>query len=132
MKIRLRIFTDTSHSLGKYYRFAVVDLDKSANYPANFLCLLPTFTNGEVKHESKFCDLFGSNSVKKAESLLVLALRNEDDYEVKAEIDKRLSGLNPEKYIQTRCRSCGKQFYARKKGSFVCKKCLKNENRFLA
>ena len=125
MKYRLRVFTETSPSLGKYYRFAVVDLDRSTDYPANFLCLLPTFSNGEVKHENRFCELFGEESVKKAELLLVSALRNEEDYEVKIEIEKRLVGLDPEKYIPTRCRSCGRPFYSRKRKAPICKDCLK-------
>jgi len=29
------------YSVGRRFRFAVVDLDKGKNYPLNFVCMLP-------------------------------------------------------------------------------------------
>jgi hypothetical protein len=109
MKLKLRTFTQDSSSLGRYYRFAVVDTEKSSKYPENFVCLLPTSI--EKGNQSRFSKLFGKESAEKAENLLVEALRKEDEAEVRAEIKKRLSCINPKKYLRKKCSTCRAPFF---------------------
>ena len=81
------------YSLGKRFRFAVVDLDKSKSYPANFVCMLPTKISAGGKSQSVFLQIFGDKSVEQARALLLGALETESDSEVKAEIERRLKLL---------------------------------------
>jgi hypothetical protein len=78
-----------------YIRFVVVDLDKSKEYPVNFVCILPKNIKVNGKKNTKFEKTFGDNSLDLAKKLLRRALRTEEDWEVKAEIRKRLDLLKP-------------------------------------
>jgi hypothetical protein len=97
VKLRLlskkKEFNDYSHKA--YIRFVVVDLDRSKEYPANFICLLPKNIKVNGKRTTKFESNFGDNSSELAKKLLKRALRAESDREVKTEIRKRLDLLNP-------------------------------------
>ena len=81
------------YSLGRRFRFAVVDLDKGKNYPLNFVCMLPTNININGKSQSVFLQIFGDKSLEQAKTLLTEALETESDSEVKAEISRRLKLL---------------------------------------
>jgi formylmethanofuran dehydrogenase subunit E len=129
MKIKLKAFAEESNDMGKYFRFAVIDTEKSCEYPSNFVCLLPTVINNEEKTQNAFSKMFGEKSQEQAELLLVKALRNESEGIVKDEIGRRLALIVPKKYLQIRCLVCGKFFYqgrAKKLKSALCGECFGN------
>jgi len=113
MNLRLRVSKNDDardYSQGRYIRFAVVDMDKSKNYPANYVCMLPLQPRANGKVNNVFSELFGSNSLDLAKKLLAKALKAESDSEIIAEIEKRLKLLEPKPPIQITCRVCGKRF----------------------
>jgi len=128
MNLRLEVFkTDfmSDYSQGRHIRFAVVDLDKSKKYPANYICLLPMDPRANSKSNSIFLKLFGSESPELAKRLLTKALKTERDAETKAEIEKRLELLIPMTPVQVKCRVCGKSFEP-VRGRFrqkICQEC---------
>jgi hypothetical protein len=127
MKIKLKAFVEESNDIGKYYRFAVIDTEKSCEYPSNFVCLLPTVINNDEKTQNLFSKIFGDKSQEQAELLLVKALKNESEGIVKDEISRRLALIAPKKYVQKRCLICGKFFYqgrAKKLKSAWCEDCF--------
>ena len=131
MRLKLETFVYYT-DLGKRFRFAVLDLDRSLDYPANFVCLLPSKIYNEGKVNNGFFRIFGDKSLEQAKSLLTKALKNEDDSEVKAEIVRRLALLDPKQESKIRCSGCGKLFQAqhgrRFKNNF-CEKCAKKFRR---
>jgi hypothetical protein len=129
MKIKLKAFAEDSNNLGKYYRFAVIDTEKSCAYPSNFVCLLPTVINNDEKTQNSFSKIFGDKSQEQAELLLTKALKSESECVVKDEIRRRLALIAPEKYLQTICVGCRKIFYqcrAKKIKSDLCEDCFGN------
>ena len=118
------------YSVGKRFRFAVVDLEKSKSYPSNFVCMLPTQINGKTRLESIFMQVFGDKSIEQARALLAEALETEEEPDVKAEIEKRLKMLEPEPVIQIKCSGCGKLFQprrVRKHRQNFCEECMKKK-----
>jgi hypothetical protein len=116
------------YSVGKRFRFAVVDLDKAKGYPMNFVCMLPTKLNSKGKGLSVFVKVFGDKSLEQARALLTRALLTEDDSEVKAEIERRLKLLDAKPLSQIECSSCGKFFQPRRIRRFkknFCPECMK-------
>jgi hypothetical protein len=98
--LKFRLFISKRDELNDYsrkgyIRFVVVDLDKSKDYPVNFVCILPKNIKSSGKKSTKFETIFGDNSLDLAKKLLKRALRTEEDWEVKAEIRKRLDLLKP-------------------------------------
>ncbi|TRO52675.1 hypothetical protein E2P61_03200 [Candidatus Bathyarchaeota archaeon] len=113
MNLRLRVSKNIDakdYSQGRYIRFAVVDLDKSKKYPANYVCMLPLQPRANGKVNNVFSELFGDESLELAKRLLTKALKNEGDQEIKIEIEKRLKLLEPKHPVQVRCRVCGNLF----------------------
>ena len=133
MKLSLlvcRIDNAKDDSVGKRFRFAVVDLDKSKGYPSNFVCMLPTQISGKTRLESTFMRVFGEDSLEQARALLVEALEREEDIDVKAEIEKRLKILESERVIQIKCSGCGKLFRPRRVRKYqqnFCGECMKKK-----
>ena len=131
MNVRLQIFKQddvNDYSLGRRFRFAIVDLDKSQSYPSNFVCVLPAQISGEGKPHSIFLQVFGDKSLEQARALLTGALETEDDSEVKAEITRRLKLLEPKPVSQIECSACGKLFQPRRARRFkqkFCPECMK-------
>ena len=124
-----RIDNVQDYSRGKRFRFAVVDLDKSENYPSNFVCTLPTEISSKGKSQSVFLRVFGDKSLEQAIALLNKALEGEDDSEVKAEITRRLSLLEP-KPISQKCSACGKLFQSMRVKGFkqkFCQECVQKK-----
>jgi hypothetical protein len=78
----------------KRIRFAVVDLDRSKEYPVNFVCILPKQIKENGGHYTRFERKFGDKSLDLAEKLLKRSLKAENDWEVKEEIRDRLELLN--------------------------------------
>jgi hypothetical protein len=98
--LKLRLFISKRNELNDYsrkgyIRFVVVDLDRSKKYPANFVCILPKNIKPTGNKATKFEKMFEDESLELAKKLLKRALRAEEDWEVKAEIRKRLELLNP-------------------------------------
>jgi len=118
------------YSQSYHIRFAIVDLDKSQDYPSNFVCMLPQRVSGNSKQYSVFVKVFGDHSLELAKRLLTEALETEDDLEIRAEIEKRLRWLEP-KPVQIKCRVCGKLFEPRIIGRFkqkTCQECRQEKN----
>ena len=83
------------YSVGRRFRFAVVDLDKGKEYPLNFVCMLPSQLGPKGTGLSVFVKVFGDKSIEVAQKLLLDALEHERDAEVKGEIERRLKLLEP-------------------------------------
>ena len=134
MNLRLQVFKrdDVSdYSSVKRLRFAVVDLDKSANFPVNFVCMLPSQISLDKKNPSIFPRVFGDKSLELARELLTGALETEGDSEVKAEIERRLKLLEPKPVSQIECSACGKLFQPRRVRRFkrnFCPECMKKKS----
>ena len=130
MKFKLQIFTQDDiedNYLGRRYRFAVIDSDKSKGYPSNFICLLPSQISVEQKKNSVFSKLFGEKCEEQAKTLLTHALVSENNSEVKTEIERRLKLLDPKTVNQIKCSSCGKLFQPRRIRKFkrnYCQDCM--------
>ena len=134
MNFKLRIFRrDYTNNLSawNHLRFAVVDLNKSKSYPENFVSLLPMRIDSTGKLPSAFTKFFGNKSLATAQRLLTEALKTEGDSEIKAEITRRLDLLEPNPFIQIKCRVCKKFFQTKKKRLFkpkICPECLKRRS----
>ena len=130
MNFRLRIEPkafSNDDSGTRLFSFAVVDLDKSKNYPQNFLCMLPMHIGTKAKTASIFQQLFGDKSIEQAKALLAGALESEDDSMVKAEIERRLKLLEPQSGLAVKCSVCGKIFnsgWTRKFRKKFCPECM--------
>ena len=128
MNLRLRISKNDDakdYFQGRYIRFAVVDLDKSKNYPANYVCMLPLQPRADGKVHNVFSELFGDESLELAKRLLNKALKTETDPEIKIEIEKRLKLLEPKQPIKVKCRACG-NFFEPERRRFkqrICQEC---------
>jgi hypothetical protein len=131
MNFELRIFRrDYTNNLSvwNHLRFAVVDLNKSKNYPENFVSILPMRIDSDGKIPSAFTKFFGNKSLEIARGLLTTALKKEDNSEIKAEIGRRLNLLEPNPVIQIKCRVCKKFFQTQKERAFkqkICPECMK-------
>jgi hypothetical protein len=128
MNLRLRVSKNEEardYSQGRYIRFAVVDLDKSKNYPANYVCMLPLQPRANGKVHNVFSELFGNDSLELAKQLLNKALRTESDPEIKIEIEKRLKLLEPKPPLQAKCCVCGKIFEPERRRfrQKICQEC---------
>jgi len=117
------------YSQGRYIRFAVIDLDKSKSYPANYVCMLPLQPRANGKAHNIFSKLFGNDSLELAKRLLTKALKAEGNSEVKAEIEKRLILLEPKPPCQVKCRVCG-NFFEPERRRFrqkICQECTRKK-----
>ena len=96
------------------YLFAVIDLDKSKQYPQNFVCMLPKTIYPKGKVQSKFLEKYGTQSKELCIKLLTEALKTTDDQDIKKELLARLKILNPKPKNTVKCNVCGKDFQSRK------------------
>ncbi len=90
--------TTKEYAVKTAIHFAVVDQDVNANYPANFVCVLPQHMNVASAELSVFAKTFRENHIELARRLLTNALKGEGDPQVQKEIKKRLSQLDPKPY----------------------------------
>jgi hypothetical protein len=132
MNLRLRVSKNgdaRDYSQGRHIRFAVIDLDKSKNYPANYVCMLPLQPRANGKANNVFSKLFGNDSLERAKRLLSKALKTENDSEIKAEIEKRLKLLEPKPAGQVKCRVCGNFFEPRRRRfkQKICQECTRKK-----
>ena len=88
--------------------FAVIDLDKSRQYPQNFVSVLPKTIKAVVKPSNAFEGLFGNKSLEIAKQLLEKALARRPNSETTKAIRERLKLLHPQLSNKTRCQNCGK------------------------
>ena len=96
MNLKLRItkhYSSDSYIKPKHIRFAIIDLDRSLDYPVNFVCNLPKTIKPKERQPSNFSKKFGDKKMEVARNLLRTALENEDDLEIKKEIEARLRNL---------------------------------------
>jgi hypothetical protein len=96
LKLSLSIFKRegmNDYSGKKHIRFAVVDLDRSKEYPINFVCILPRNIRVNGKNRTEFEKTFENESLNIAGKLLESSLKAENDWEVKEEIRERLGLL---------------------------------------
>ena len=117
-------YSDKDNYSKKSFRIVVVDESKAKSYPQNFVCILPV--NFAVIANSSFFQFFKDKSLEQAKTLLQTALENEDDNEVKSEIERRLKLLEPKKANQIKCTECGKLYQPRKIRKFkknFCQEC---------
>ncbi len=90
------------------YLFAVIDLDRSKQYPQNFVSVLPKSIKVKAKPSNIFEGLFGKDSLEMANQLLKKALRTRPDSETTKAIRERLKLLDPQLHNTTKCQNCGK------------------------
>jgi len=113
------------YSRARHIQFSVIDLDKSNEYPANYVCMLPLDprprANGRA--HSIFSKLFGNDSLEFAKRLLTKALKTENDSDIKAEIEKRLELLEPKPPVQVKCIICRNFFEPRWRKQKICQEC---------
>jgi hypothetical protein len=81
---------------GNRVYFVVVNLDKDREYPANFVCILPAQKHSIIKPSTEFSSVFGTDGLRLAKKLLKDALRDEDESQIRAEIERRLRILDAE------------------------------------
>ena len=96
MNLKLRItkhYSSDSYIKPKYIRFAIIDLDRSPDYPINFVCNLPKSIKINERQPSNFSKKFGDEKIEVARKLLKDTLETQDDPEIKAEIESRLRAL---------------------------------------
>lgn len=129
MKLRLHISKNEDlkdYSQGQYFRFAVIDLDKSKNYPMNFVCMLPKKPTINDTPHNIFSKIYGKESIKIAKQLVKKVLSSENDLEIKNALIERLNMLEPKQPLQVKCVRCGNFFtplrmrYRKQK---VCSEC---------
>jgi hypothetical protein len=92
------------YSQRRSIRFAVVDSDINKTYPSNFICMLPQHVSMADDSSSVFARTFKETRLELAKKLLSSALEQEDDSEIKAEIEERLRMLEPKPAWQHRSR----------------------------
>ena len=132
MKLRLyasKLEDAKVYSQRGYIRFAVIDLEKSENYPANYVCMLPLQPSINGKGHNIFSELFGKDSLELAKRLLNEALKTEHDSEIKANIEERLKLLEPKSPVQVKCCVCG-NFFEPKRKRFkekICQECTQKK-----
>jgi hypothetical protein len=133
LRFRLYILKDNyamDYSEKRRLRIAVVSLDKAKTYPLNFVCTLPLRLSSNEAKLTTFERRFGDKSGEVAKKLLTDALKTEEDEDVRDEIERRLSLLQPESTIAKTCASCGKTFQVNKKKRFrqrFCEECLRKK-----
>ncbi len=119
----MRDYSDAQH-----LRFVILDLDKSKEYPANFVCLLPRRIGH--KKDTIFEKIFGDQCLEVAKRMLIDALKSVEDSEIVDEIRKRLSLLDSNFVFEKVCVSCGVRFQANSKmfKQEYCEDCMKVES----
>jgi adenylate kinase len=83
----------TEYSMKTEVQVVVVDLDKSKQYPLNFVCILPQTAISPSRPSNVFSKVFGASSLEIARRLLHNALKRERDADIRNELTKRLRTL---------------------------------------
>jgi len=117
LQITKREITHHSTIIKTKHLFAVIDLDKSKQYPQNFVSILPRSIKVTVKPANIFEELFGNESLETAKQLLEKALAKRPNTETTIAIKERLKLLNPKLLNKSKCQNCEKPI-KQKKQSF--------------
>ena len=129
MKLKLLItkreITHHNTIIKTKYLFAVIDLDRSKQYPQNFVSVLPKNIKAIVKPANIFEEIFGNQSLEMANQLLKKALRTRPDSETAKAIRERLKLLDPQLHNTSKCENCGKSLKQSKKKFRPYKFCFK-------
>jgi hypothetical protein len=88
----------SEHSMKTEVQVVVVDLDKSKQYPLNFICILPQTVISLGKPLNIFSKVFGQSSLEIAKKLLHRALEKEKDDDIRKELQIRLRTLRTYPY----------------------------------
>ncbi len=132
MRLQLRITKSNSifnYKATRGFHFAIIDLDKAPTYPRNFVCMLPMNVGTFTGEHTKFSEIFGKGNIEIVKELLLRALENED-YDVKYEIERRLKLLEYHHVYRKTCISCKKTFQVdlrEKSKQRFCEDCLKKK-----
>ena len=102
MNLKLYAIKNTKQRI-ENVQLVVVDLDRSKNYPLNFVCVLPRYFRILEKRSSKFAKLFGEKSHDTAKKLLLDAKRREEDPEIQTTINKRIKAINVQQDNSVQC-----------------------------
>ena len=94
MKLKLYAIKKGNQQIENDIQLVVVDLDKSNNYPLNFVCVLPRYFRLLEKRSSQFAKIFGKKSLCLAKKLLMEADKKEDDPQIKKVINKRIKDID--------------------------------------
>ncbi len=94
MKLKLYAIKKGNQQLENDIQLVVVDMDKSSNYPLNFVCVLPRYFRLLEKRSSQFAKIFGAKSMCLAKKLLIEADRKEADPQIKKVISKRIKDID--------------------------------------
>ena len=110
------------------YIFTVIDLDRSKQYPQNFVSLLPKNIKATAKPANIFEELFGNKSLEMAKYLLEEALKTRPNSKIKQAIRRRLELLVLKQKNKIKCQNCGnsiKQSRNRVKPYKFCYECYR-------
>jgi hypothetical protein len=102
VKLQLYAIKKVDQQLDSDVQLVVVDLDKSDQYPKNFVCVLPRYFRLLEKRSSQFAKTFGPKSLALAKRLLVEANKKEDDPQIKKVINKRLKDIDNKQLFDNR------------------------------
>jgi len=94
VNLKLYAIKKGSQQVDSDIQLVVVDLDKSSQYPLNFVCVLPRYFRLLEKRSSKFAKTFGPTSLDIAKTLLVEADKQEEDPQIKKVIGKRIKAID--------------------------------------
>jgi hypothetical protein len=136
MKLRLKVSKkqiNRASRLEETIVFAVIDLNKSNMYPANFVCMLPKELKSRNGALCTFMRTFGDEALQVAKRLLTETMKREDDADVKKEILKRLKTFEPKPAVEANCVVCGRKFQPRTYGQHlqrICQTCKQKESPF--
>ena len=127
MKLELSISRktiNTIYGIREEFVFTVLDLDKSENYPQNFVCILPKSLGSKSSAlNAKFQEIYGEESNKLAIKLLNAELAKAGNFAVKDEIRTRLKALEPAQALTAKCTVCGCIFEPKKFRRYIQRVC---------
>lgn len=106
-------YTVKNYNKPSFISLAVVDLDISDIFPANFVCTLPKRLMVASQNQPMFQKKFGKKSLQILNTLLEKALETTEDPDFKKELESRLKLINPNSKILVNCCVCRKNFVAR-------------------
>jgi len=104
LKLKLYAIKKGNQQTDSDIQLVVVDIDKSTDYPLNFVCILPRYFRLLEKRSSKFAKTFGPKSLALAKRLLVEAGKKEADPQIKKVINKRIKDINKQECDELRIR----------------------------
>ena len=124
-------YTVKNYNKPSFISLAVVDLDISDIFPANFVCTLPKRLMVTSQNQPMFQKKFGEKSHQILINLLEKALETTDDPDFKKELESRLKLINPKSKNLVICCVCRKNFIARMIELSLQETCFSCKNKML-